>query len=211
MKVEGDFHIRDRNGSPGPVVDTGKVTIRTEHPCPIALKPPIKAADLLEGPKITPQPAADPTPAPQIVETTQTTVNEYDGGKLIRWPTTPQQVGNPDVYGAWGHYISDCTVKLPCPTSSQVCTASAESGIWGENYVGHRVTAGQRLSVTSAGGNQYWDRNTSCDASDWCRAEDMVKIRGGETTTITCHGQRDSGPGPNRAKVGCSLNLDYRG
>jgi hypothetical protein len=110
-------------------------------------------------------------------------------------------------FGAWGHYVDGCTVQLTCPAHLQVCSAHASSRINTEKSVGHKVTLNSRLRAISPSGNVFWFRDVSCANTDWCEAEDMVYIRGGQTASVQCNGVRESGPKDNRAHVACSLDL----
>ena len=51
-----------------------------------------------------------------------------------------------------------------------------------------------------------WYRDVSCDNANWCRTEDLVHIRGGQSASVQCNGVRQ--PGHNRATVACTLNLE---
>jgi hypothetical protein len=147
------------------------------------------------------QPAAADDP-----NATQTT-NDYGSG-VIASCKTPNKSGVAGQYGAWGHYIDGCTVRLTCPAHLQVCQANAESRIGTEYYRGQRVTLNSRMRAFSASGNEIWFRDVSCDDTDWCRTEDMVHIRGGQSASVQCNGVRESGH--NRANVTCALDLKYQ-
>ncbi len=134
-----------------------------------------------------------------------TTNNDYGRG-VIQTCDTPFKSGVAGQYGAWGHYIDGCTVRVTCPSYQSVCAAKAESRIGTQSYRGQRVTMNSRMRVFSSSGNQIWYRDVSCDNSDWCRTEDLVHIRGGESASVQCNGVRQSGH--NRAKVTCAVDVE---
>jgi hypothetical protein len=98
-------------------------------------------------------------------------------------------------------------VRLTCPSHLSVCAAKAESRIATASYRGQRVTLNSRMRAFSKGTDQeFWHRDVSCDNTNWCRTEDLVYIRGGESASVQCNGVRASGH--NTAKVECSLDLE---
>ena len=102
-------------------------------------------------------------------------------------------------YGAWGYFVDGCTVRLTCPTRLRAASRP-ESRSW------QRVTLNSRLRAFSSSGNVIWYRDVSCDNANWCRTEDLVHIRGGQSASVQCNGVRQ--PGHNRATVACTLNLE---
>ena len=145
------------------------------------------------------QPAAADDPS-----ATTTTWN-YGSG-VMSTCETPSRAGVLGQYGAWGYFVDGCTVRLTCPAHLRVCAARAESRIVSEPARGQRVTLNSRLRAFSSSGNVIWYRDVSCDNANWCRTEDLVHIRGGESASVQCNGVRQ--PGHNRATVACTLNLE---
>jgi hypothetical protein len=199
VKVAGEFTYVRLNGSEGSRTKDflAKVVIEDDD-CPVQETPPAPVTP----DNVTPAPV---TPPPGDTNAQQVTTSA--GGATTTTCTTDNQTGAL-ASGAWGMYIPGCTVRMSCPIATSLCTASSDSGVFTEKYIGHRVTLNSRLRVFSASGKNYWFRDVSCDASDWCRTEDMVKIRGGESASVQCNGVRQNGPAVNRAKVKCSLKLD---
>lgn len=157
-----------------------------------------------------PAPApAQPAPAQVAPDTgtpTETTTNTTNG--MIKECRTPMWTGVQGQYGAWGHFISGCKVTVPCPQTARVCKVANESAINSERNIGQRVTMNTRMRAMSASGSNFWFRDRSCDGTDWCRAEDTVNIRGGESASVECNGVRASGPAANRAAVRCSVAIE---
>lgn len=199
VKVAGVFTYVRLNGSEGTRERSflAKVVIEDDD-CPVKETPPAPVTP----DNVTPAPV---TPAPGDTNAQQVTTSA--GGATITTCTTENQTGYLKS-DTWGQYIPGCTVRMSCPVATAVCTASSESGVYTERYIGHRVTLNSRLRVFSASGKNYWLRDVSCDSSDWCRTEDMVKIRGGESASVQCNGVRVNGPEANRARVKCSVKLD---
>ncbi len=217
--------VRTRRSGRKDRTDQGYVRIRTDGDCvaaPPSPKPepkpapapapnpaPAPAPAPAPNPAPAPAPAPKPTPAPLPADsgTPTTTTTDYGTGRISSC-STPFWIGVKGFAGAWGHFNSGCTVKLTCPVNVRVCAAKSESAINSESNIGHRVTLNSRIRVFSASGAQFFSRDTSCDQTDWCRTEDRVMIRGGETASVQCNGVRQSGPEANRAKVRCTLDLE---
>ena len=62
---------------------------------------------------------------------------------------TPQRVGVPGAFGAWGHYVDGCTVRLTCPSHLSTCRTEATSLIRTQNFLGHKVTLNSRIGPSS--------------------------------------------------------------
>jgi hypothetical protein len=151
--------------------------------------------------------AATAGPAAADTDATYSTL-DYGTGKMLTC-TTDYQDGTFGAYNAWGDYIDGCTVEVKCPDGSGVCTARENSGIFTLDYIGHRVTLNSRMRVFSRSGSEFWHRDVSCDNTDWCIAEDMVKIREGESASVQCNGVREHSF-DNQAFVQCQLDVEYR-
>jgi hypothetical protein len=128
---------------------------------------------------------------------------------------TPNKPGVRGAFGAWGHYIDGCTIRVQCPQHLSVCAARAESRIGLRNQnLDHRVTLNSRTRVflnagTDEPGSEIWHRDVSCDSANWCRAEDdVIHLRGGQYVSVQCNGVRESVRSPrNSANVSCSVKV----
>jgi Calx-beta domain-containing protein len=158
----------------------------------------------------TPTPPTPPTPTPTTPPDTGTvtTTTTATSQGLIKECRTPFWTGVNGQFGANGFYNSGCTVQLPCPAGTAVCSVSNESAINNETNNGTKVSLNTRTRAISASGNVFWFRDQSCSADDWCRAEDRVNIRGGESATVQCNGVRAVGNLPNRSSVRCSIQVE---
>ena len=117
-------------------------------------------------------------------------------------------VGQTGASGAWGNAIPGCDLRLYCPTTYQVCKVTTEGAINSERSIGQRVTLNSRVTVFSKSSVEFFHRDTSCDAADWCRTEDTVNIRGGENALVSCNGVHAGAPRVNRASVRCTLGVE---
>jgi hypothetical protein len=131
------------------------------------------------------------------------------GGTLGSCEVGPKS-GVPGQYGAWGNYIDGCTVRLKCPAGTTVttCEASSESRIGLSTYNGQNVSLNSRLRVFSSSGYNFWFRDQSCFNTNWCRNEDMVYVRPGESASVQCNGVRQTSQN-NTGNVRCQLFLRY--
>ena len=158
------------------------------------------------------QPAPAPAPEPEPVYPPDSGApaytSQYITNGVMRECRTPMWIGKPGAYGAWGNYNSGCEMRLYCPNTAQVCTVRTESAINSERSIGQRVTMNSRITAFSASGVKFWHRDKSCDSSDWCRTEDTVNIRSGESALLGCNGVHASGPRANRSSVRCSLIVE---
>ena len=147
---------------------------------------------------------------PALADNPAATTTNWDyGNGVIQTCKTPDVQGVRGAFGAWGFYVDGCTVRLTCPSHLTVCAAKAETRIGLADYRGERVTMNSRLRAFSNGTNQeFWHRDVSCDNTDWCRTEDLVNIRGGESASVQCNGVRAPAHIHNNAHVECSLNLE---
>jgi uncharacterized protein YkwD len=114
------------------------------------------------------------------------------------------QTGVQGQYGAWGHFISGCSMRVWC-TGRTACKVSTRSTISTGSFVGHRVTLNSRVRrFYSSGAVRDW-RDRSCEGTNWCRAEMGSWISPGESASIECNGVRQSAP--NTARVRCLVDL----
>jgi uncharacterized protein YkwD len=137
------------------------------------------------------------------------------GVGVVRTCSPAYQTGVQGRYGAWGYYVSGCTVRLTCPKvartpgrlSTASCKVSNRSTITTENWAGHRVTLNTRIRIFGTNGAVRTWRDRSCQGTDWCRAQDVTWMYPGES--VQCNGVRALAP--NRGRVPCELNLQGEG
>lgn len=120
---------------------------------------------------------------------------------------TPQRVGVPGAFGAWGHYVDGCTVRLTCPSHLSTCRTEGTSLIRTQNFLGHKVTLNSRIRAFLAGGTEIHHRDVSCAGNNECRAEHLLFVRGGQHVSVQCNGVRESAAVANTAAVTCSLKV----
>jgi hypothetical protein len=117
----------------------------------------------------------------------------------------PYRFGVNYQYGAWGAFLSGCTVKLTCPVAQ--CVARSESSITPETASNARYTLNSRLFVQQQNGQSAgFNSNKSCDQAGACKLDDGVLLVNGQTAFSTCNGVRAINPAI-RAKVACRLTL----
>ncbi len=156
----------------------------------------------------TPAPTATPAPTlPADSGTPTETTTQLTNGTMKEC-RTPYWIGQKGAYGAQGYYNSGCTVKLTCPTFARTCQARGEGANNSEANRGENVSLNSRLRAFSASSTQFWFRDQSCAGTSWCRTEDMIMIRGGESISNQCNGVRAEGTTPNRTAVRCSLTVE---
>ena len=84
------------------------------------------------------------------------TVVTSSSGAVTAVCQTPNRVGVACAYGAWGHYIDGCTVRLACPGHVRVCAATSGSAIATSITRGQRVTLNSRMRAFSRSGGVIW-------------------------------------------------------
>jgi hypothetical protein len=153
------------------------------------------------------QPVAAAVPPGDDPEAVFTDIADYGTG-VTQGCSTSYKEGVPGEGGAWGSFISGCTVKLECPATKNACLAVAYSRIFTEHEIGDRVSLNSRTRMFDPGADTTgrW-RDYSCAGIDWCAAQDRVEIKGGESASVQCNGVRATAA--NRAHVKCTLDLQY--
>ncbi|WP_354698210.1 hypothetical protein DSM112329_03876 [Paraconexibacter sp. AEG42_29] len=202
--------------------DIGRITIVDKDDCRPVIKPsdPVQPSPIVPAPAPVLEPSTPVQPSP--VSPQQPTSASADSGTptITSTPTstgamqscrTPLWIGDNGAFGAHGFYNSGCIVQVTCPQAVQVCSASAESGISSERGVGDQVTLNSRIRVFSASMSEFFHRDQSCAGTNFCRTEDKVMIRGGETASVQCNGVRVTPTQANRSAVTCSLVVERAG
>ena len=173
--------IPDEDCAPEPAPEPAPTT-----PAPTTPAPPAPA------PAPAPTTPAPTTPAPAFPADsgtpTETTTQLTNG--TLKECRTPYWIGQKGAFGAQGYYNSGCTVKLTCPSFARTCQASGEGANNSEANRGENVSLNSRLRAFSASNTQFWFRDQSCAGTSWCRTEDMIMIRGGESISNQCNGVR---------------------
>lgn len=132
---------------------------------------------------------------------------------------TPYSAGVLGQYGAWGHYIDGCTVKVYCRNANNWwqgrCTARSTTTITMRHWTGDRVTMNARLRELSPTGVGYeyavigWS-DRSCSGYNTCTTTDVREIPVVNGATVQCNGVREYNPwAANGASVSCALELTY--
>lgn len=153
------------------------------------------------APAPAPQPASAPPSTPQDSGTASATVTDR-GTEVDGVCATPMWTGQLGAYGAADFFNKGCTITVRCPVAASTCSTAARS----TTATGRRVTLNSRIHVVSAGGVDFWHRDTSCAGQDTCTASDAVFVRGGESAQVECNGVRADAE-PNRARVTCALTV----
>ena len=145
---------------------------------------------------------------PAAADDPEATVRTLNGANdALQYCETPQRVGVRGAFGAWGHYVDGCTVRLTCPSHLSTCRADGLSLIRTQRFLGHKVTLNSRIRAFLAGGTEIHHRDVSCAGDNECRAEHLLFVRGGQHVSVQCNGVRESARRANTARVTCSLRL----
>lgn len=130
--------------------------------------------------------------------------NEDYGTVAFKTCMPDYQTGVQGQYGAWGTFISGCTVQIQC-TGSAPCRVSNRSMLVTESWGGGRVTMNARIRyINSAGAVTGW-RDKSCEGTNWCRVDDETYIQPGQSASVECNGVRANGANRGRSRCGIIL------
>ncbi len=189
--------IPDEDCAPAPAPEPAPTTPAPTTPAPRP-RPPLRRPLLPRRPRRPSRLTRAPRRRPRT-QLTNGTLKEC---------RTPYWIGQKGAFGAQGYYNSGCTVKLTCPSFARTCQASGEGANNSEANRGENVSLNSRLRAFSASNTQFWFRDQSCAGTSWCRTEDMIMIRGGESISNQCNGVRAEATTPNRTAVRCSLTVE---
>ena len=130
--------------------------------------------------------------------------NEDYGTVAFKTCMPDYQTGVQGQYGAWGTFISGCTVQIQC-TGSAACRVSNRSMLVTENWTGGRVTMNARIRYINSAGQVTGWRDKSCDGTNWCRVDDETYIQPGQSASVECNGVRANGANRGRSRCGIIL------
>ena len=114
-------------------------------------------------------------------------------------------------YGAWGHFIDGCTVRLGCPSTNfnKTCLVFAQTSIYAESGA-PRVTQNARLRAIRGSDNKVvWFRDKSCAGHGSCSNTASVRISRGNYASVQCNGVRARQSIFNRASNSCAISMRY--